>query len=259
MSQRYALPFRFRVLLGGALAAGVLLPLGAGVASAESPASSSASTQCPEVVAAQHVVAQRQAALSEAVAAYKRQKLVVATAQAEYRRVQADDNATAADIEAARLTAQRAVEKQTRLFAAQNAANSPLQEAIRELAEARQECRTRDNPTPEQPTPEHRPGAAALGAPPPRPRTPRSLDSAGAHGGEPAGDHQPADERVPEVGVPVERRPVGGLQRRHRGALRLPGPRHRACRGRGGGRGAGRAVPDRRAGRRVPGRWGGRR
>lgn len=140
MSLRSAMPTGVRALLGGALAAGLLLPLGAGVAAASSPDPS-----CPAVVEASALVDERQDALDEALAAYQRQKTVVATARAEYERLQADDTATAADIEDARLTAQRAVEKMTKLFAAQQRAGSALQEAIRERADARETCP--DEPT----------------------------------------------------------------------------------------------------------------
>ncbi|GLZ50111.1 hypothetical protein Acsp06_62960 [Actinomycetospora sp. NBRC 106375] len=116
-----------------ALAAGLLLPFGAGVAAATSP-----EPVCAAVVEAEGLVDERQDALDEALAAYNRQKTVMATTRATYERLQADETATAADIEDARVTAQRAVERNTKLFAAQQAAGRALQEAVRERADARE-------------------------------------------------------------------------------------------------------------------------
>ncbi|MEJ2863216.1 hypothetical protein [Actinomycetospora flava] len=123
----------FRVLLGGALTAGLLFPLGAGVAVATSP-----QPVCAAVVEAEALVEERQDALDKALAAYNRQKTVMATALATFQRLQADETATAADIEDARVTAQRAAERNTELFAAQQAAGRALQEAVRERSDARE-------------------------------------------------------------------------------------------------------------------------
>ncbi|MDD7942016.1 hypothetical protein PHK61_26725 [Actinomycetospora lutea] len=121
------------------------MPLGAGVAAASPP-----EPTCAAVVEAKALVRERQSALDEALAAYQRQKTVMSTTRATYERLQADDSATSADVEDARVTAQRAAERNTRLFDAQQAAGRALQEAVRELADAREECEN-SNEGPEGP------------------------------------------------------------------------------------------------------------
>jgi hypothetical protein len=167
MSQRCHLPIRFRALVGGALIAGVLLPLGAGVADAE-PTTSSAPA-CVALAEAEDLVAERQDALDEAIAAYNRQKTVRATALAEYERLQADEDATAAEIEDARITAQRASERLTRLFAAQAAAGRALDEAVRARADARRAAEGADCPGSGSTSPEPEPNPEPNPEPDPRP------------------------------------------------------------------------------------------
>lgn len=174
MSLRCHLPIRFNALLGGALLAGVLLPFSAGIALADPAASTDPA--CVALVEAGDLVTERQKALTKARNAYERQKVVVETTYAEYKRVQADEEATPADVEDARLIAHRAVERSTALFEAQTAAGRAHAAAVRARDEARRDAAgvdctpgdTNPNPRP-NPNPNPRPNPNPQPQPVPRP------------------------------------------------------------------------------------------
>ena len=174
MSLRCHLPIRFQALLGGALIAGVLLPFSAGIALADPTASTDPA--CIALVEAGDLVTERQKALTKARNAYERQKVVVETTYAEYKRMQADEEATAADVEDARLTAHRAVERSTALFEAQTAAGRAHAAAVRARDDARRDAEgvdctpggTNTNTTP-NPRPNPRPDPEPRPDPHPRP------------------------------------------------------------------------------------------
>lgn len=178
MSLRCHLPIRFNALLGGALLAGVLLPYSAGIALADPAASTDPA--CVALVEAGDLVTERQKALTKARNAYERQKVVVETTYAEYKRMQADEEATAADVEDARLIAHRAVERSTALFEAQTAAGRALNAAVRARDDARRDAagvdctpddaNTNPNPRPNpNPNPNPRPDPNPQPQPIPQP------------------------------------------------------------------------------------------
>lgn len=165
--------YRRDILLGGALLAAVAVSTG-GVVAEAAPAATA------ECTTARQDVKDRQQELTDAVAAYRKQTSVVATLQAKYQRLQADDRATAADIEAARLAAYNAQTKATSLFAAQQAAGVALQHAVRVAEDVCQKSEERPS---QPPTP---PGGDD-------PRPPQHPDPGHPHPGHPRGPvHRPA-------------------------------------------------------------------